>query len=134
MCGGSIHSGRPVTFGVDYIVVSGIGRRYPIPMVSTVGFSVGCTVEIEGGGNSETGFVASIGSLVLTSGLTNGYPAGTTIVTLTATAVWTTSCAASTRRPVPSASAGRQRILCTTRMYHVFGFFHELRLLAAPCI
>merc|ERR1719277_1032414 len=58
-----------------------------LPVASTVGFSVGCMVEIEGGGNSETGVVASIGSLVLTSGLTNSYLAGTTTVTLIANAV-----------------------------------------------
>merc|ERR1719277_958600 len=57
-----------------------------LPVASTVGFSVGCMVEIEGGGNSETGVVASIGSLVLTSGLTNSYLAGTTTVTLIADA------------------------------------------------
>jgi hypothetical protein len=55
-----------------------------LPVASTVGFSVGCTVEIEGGGNSETGVVASIGSLVLTSGLTNSYPAATTVNLLSA--------------------------------------------------
>jgi hypothetical protein len=42
-------------------------------------------VLIEGGGNSETGVIASIGSLVLTTGLTNSYPADST-VTLYATA------------------------------------------------
>jgi hypothetical protein len=56
-----------------------------LPVASTVGFIVGCRVEIEikGGGKKETRVVGSVGSLVLTSGLEHSYSAGAT-VTLTA--------------------------------------------------
>jgi len=44
-----------------------------------VGFDVGATVLVEGDGNSETGVIAGIGSIVLAAGLKNGYPAGSTV-------------------------------------------------------
>lgn len=50
-----------------------------LPVLSTVGFDVGGTVFVEGGGNSEMGVIASIGSIVLTAGLANDYPAGSTV-------------------------------------------------------
>jgi len=50
-----------------------------LPVESTVGYGVGDVILIQGGGNSETGIIASIGSMVLTAGLANSYPANSTV-------------------------------------------------------
>jgi hypothetical protein len=57
---------------------------------STLGFDVGAAILIEGGGNSETGVIASIGSIMLADGLTNSYPIDST-VTLHVTPTTTTT-------------------------------------------
>lgn len=66
-----------------------------MPVETTVGFDVGAIIAIEGGGNSETGVIASFGSIVLTTGLTNSYPANST-VTLYVTTTFTSSVTLST--------------------------------------
>ncbi|CAK0907284.1 unnamed protein product [Prorocentrum cordatum] len=50
-----------------------------LPVESTVGFGVGNIISIQGGGNIETGIIASIGSIVLTIGLAHSYPANSTV-------------------------------------------------------
>jgi len=44
-----------------------------------VGFDVGANILIEDGGNTEMAVIASIGSIVLTTGLANSYPVGSTV-------------------------------------------------------
>jgi hypothetical protein len=48
-------------------------------VVSLEGFYEGGQVVISGGGNSETGTIASVGSIILTEPLQHSYPAGATI-------------------------------------------------------
>ncbi|CAK0815839.1 unnamed protein product [Prorocentrum cordatum] len=59
---------------------------------SEEGFSVGDTIVITGGGNSETRDIASFGSIVLDAPLDYGYPAGSSITKLggsySSTAPW----------------------------------------------
>lgn len=75
-----------------------------LPVNSTEGFSVGDTIVIEGGGNSESAVIASLGSIVLSSGTTNSYPANTTVTLYVTTTATSTSQTATSISTITSAS------------------------------
>jgi len=77
-------SAAPVSTALTSFVPSG---ETELPVESTENFDVGDIVVIVGGGNSELGVIASIGSIVLVDAMTNSYPAGSTVALYVATTV-----------------------------------------------